>query len=80
MDLTGEGDWHALKDFVVFKLLIKGWCHPLAGRVFVVLHVVVRLLHWRALQTELNLADQALLEAGHFVFLNARDREKERKI
>lgn len=41
VDLAGEGDWHALKDFVVFKLLVEGWCHPLAGRVFVVLHVVV---------------------------------------
>lgn len=73
VNLAGEGDWHALKDFIVFELLVKEWRHPLAGRVFIVLHIVIRLLHWRTLQAELNLADQALLKTGHFVFLNTRD-------
>lgn len=75
VDLAGEGDWHAFKDFVVFELLVEGGYHSLAGRVFTVLHVVVRFLHRRALQTEFDLTDQALLEAGHFVLLHARERE-----
>lgn len=69
VDLAGEGNRHALKNFVVLQLLIEGWRRPLSGRVFVVLHVVVRFFHRRALQAELDLTDEPLLEAGHFVFL-----------
>ena len=68
-DLAGEGDGHALEHFVVLELLVEEGRHTLAGRVLVVLDIVVRLLHRRALQTELYLADQALLEAGHLVLL-----------
>lgn len=78
VDLAGEGHRHALEDFVVLQLLIEGWRHPLSGRVLVVLHVVVRLLHRRALQAELDLTDEPLLEAGNFVFLRGqRDRRTE---
>lgn len=68
-DLAGEGDWHALKDFVVFEFLVERWCHPSASRVLIVLHVIVRFLHRRTLQTVLDLTDQTLLKARHFVFL-----------
>lgn len=73
-DLAGEGDRHALEDFVVLELLVESRRHPLAGGVLVVLHVVVRLLHGRTLQAELDLTDQPLLEAGHFVLLQAGGR------
>lgn len=69
VDLAGEGDRHALEHFVVLELLVEGGRHPLAAIVLVVLHVVVRLLHLRALQPELDLADEPLLEAGHLVLL-----------
>lgn len=78
IDLAGEGDRHALEDFVVLELLVEGRRHALAGRVFIVLNVVVRFLHRRTLQAEFNLADQPLLEAGHLVFLQARDRRDRR--
>lgn len=67
--LAGEGDRHPLKDFIVFELLVKGGCRSSAGAVFIVLHVLVRLLYGRTLKTEFNFTDQALLEAGHLVFL-----------
>lgn len=75
VDLAGEGDWHSLKDFVVFELLVKRRRHPLAGRVLIMLDIIVRLLYWRTLQTEFDLADEALLEAGDFVFLREKRRE-----
>jgi hypothetical protein len=73
-DLAGEGDGHALEHLVVFELAVEEWHHPLACRVFVMLHIVVGLLRWRALQTELDLTDQALLEAGHLVLLQGTQR------
>lgn len=69
VDLAGEGDRHALEDFVVLQLLVEGWRRPPSSRVLVVLHVVVRFFHRGTLQPELDLTDEPLLEAGHFVFL-----------
>lgn len=80
VDLAGEGDRHALEHFVVLELLVEGGRHPLAAIVLVVLHVVVRLLHLRALQPELDLADEPLLEAGHLVLLHRQTgRQTERQ-
>lgn len=72
-DPAGEGHGHALEHFVVLQLLMEGRRRPPAGGVFVVLHVLVRFFHRGALQAELDLADEPLLEAGHFVLL--RDQE-----
>lgn len=69
INLAREGYWHALKDFVVFELLVEWWCH--ACRVFIMLHIIIWFFHWRTLQAEFNLTDESLLEAGHFVFLQA---------
>lgn len=74
MDLAGEGNRHALEDFVVLQLLIEGRRQALSSRVLVVLHVVVRFFHRRTLQTELDLTDEPLFEAGHFIFLQHNGR------
>lgn len=73
-DLAGEGDGHALEHLVVFELAVEEGHHPGAGGILVMLHIVVRLLHWRAFETELDLTDQALLEAGHLVLLQSTQR------
>lgn len=68
-DLAAEGHRHALEDLVVLELLIEARS-DLSGRVFIMLNIIVRFLDRRALQAELNLADQPLLEAGHFILLS----------
>lgn len=68
-DLAAEGDRHALKHFEVFEFVVEERCHAISQRVVVVLDVIVALLHWGSFQTELDLADQPLLEARHLVFL-----------
>lgn len=74
-DLAAEGHRHALKDLVVLELLIEERC-DLSGRVFIMLNIIVRFLDRRALQTELNLADQTLLEAGHFILLSHKQTQR----
>ena len=75
MDLAGEGYGHALEHLEVLQLVSEGGRGPQAVGILVVLHVLVRLLHWRALQTELDLTDQTLLEAGYLVLLRERERD-----
>lgn len=68
-DFAAEGDWHAFKNFVVFQFLVEERGNTISQWILVMLDVIVALLHRGALQPELDLADQPLLEARHFILL-----------
>lgn len=67
--LAGERDGNALRGLEVLEFLVKYRGDAPSSRDVVVLHLVVRLLHWCSLQAEFDLVHEPLLKIGHFVLL-----------
>ena len=72
---TGECERSSLHGPEVLQLLVKERGDAPARGDGVMLHLIIRLLHWCPLQAKLNLTHQPLLKVRHLVLLERNGEE-----